>query len=256
MRIVLTIGEVARLADTTVKAVRHYHAHGLLPEPERDAAGYRRYGSAELVRLLRIRRLRELGLSVPRIRELLGDGPDTVRAALAELDRELAAKQRDITKQRKRIAELRASTVDLELPEPVAGLFTELARPEAGLAEELVEREKNAILLLNALAPEHTGSVAAFAELIWREHRALSQRIARRFQELADAPEDAPGVAELAEDLISLARQGDWAAMLGQDADRRGAALMQDYLDDFSPAQRQAITLMTRLLASPAPPPG
>jgi DNA-binding transcriptional MerR regulator len=36
---VLTIGDLARLAGTTV---RHYHAIGLLDEPPRDESGYRR----------------------------------------------------------------------------------------------------------------------------------------------------------------------------------------------------------------------
>jgi hypothetical protein len=58
----LRIGELARLAETTVRAVRHYHAVGLLPEPERDHSGYRRYSSVALLQLLRVRRMRALGL--------------------------------------------------------------------------------------------------------------------------------------------------------------------------------------------------
>ena len=38
----LTIGELASYAGVTVRAVRRYHAKGLLPEPERDHSGYRR----------------------------------------------------------------------------------------------------------------------------------------------------------------------------------------------------------------------
>src|SRR5207253_1241602 len=45
----LTIGELASYAGVTVRAVRHYHAKGLLPEPERDHSGYRRYGAAAVV---------------------------------------------------------------------------------------------------------------------------------------------------------------------------------------------------------------
>jgi hypothetical protein len=41
----LTIGQLAAYAGVTVRAVRHYHQIGLLPEPERDASGYRRYGA-------------------------------------------------------------------------------------------------------------------------------------------------------------------------------------------------------------------
>ena len=41
----ITIGQLARYAGVTIKAVRHYHKVGLLPEPERDHSGYRRYRS-------------------------------------------------------------------------------------------------------------------------------------------------------------------------------------------------------------------
>ena len=41
----LTIGQLASYTGVTVRAVRHYHQIGLLPEPDRDASGYRRYGA-------------------------------------------------------------------------------------------------------------------------------------------------------------------------------------------------------------------
>ncbi|WP_344167895.1 MerR family transcriptional regulator [Kribbella lupini] len=37
----LTISRLAAYAGVTVRAVRHYHQIGLLPEPERDHSGYR-----------------------------------------------------------------------------------------------------------------------------------------------------------------------------------------------------------------------
>ncbi len=42
----LTISQLASYAGVTVRAVRHYHAKGLLPEPPRDGSGYRRYDAA------------------------------------------------------------------------------------------------------------------------------------------------------------------------------------------------------------------
>jgi hypothetical protein len=63
---VLTIGQLAAYAGVTVRAVRHYHQIGLLPEPERDASGYRRYGAKAVVSLIRIRTLANAG--VPRRR--------------------------------------------------------------------------------------------------------------------------------------------------------------------------------------------
>ena len=52
--------EIAELAGTSLRAVRHYHDVGLLPEPERRSNGYKQCGVAHLVRLLRIKRLVDL----------------------------------------------------------------------------------------------------------------------------------------------------------------------------------------------------
>ena len=37
----VTIGQLASYAGVTIRAVRHYHQVGLLPEPDRNASGYR-----------------------------------------------------------------------------------------------------------------------------------------------------------------------------------------------------------------------
>ena len=60
--------QLAELTGTTLRTVRHYHEVGLLAEPERRANGYKQYGVAHLVRLLRIKRLTDLGLSLRRDR--------------------------------------------------------------------------------------------------------------------------------------------------------------------------------------------
>ena len=67
----LTIGQLASYAGVTVRAVRHYHAKGLLPEPERDHSGYRRYDAHAVVELIKIRTLADAGVPLARVRELL-----------------------------------------------------------------------------------------------------------------------------------------------------------------------------------------
>ena len=67
----LTISQLAAYAGVTVRAVRHYHAKGLLPEPERDDSGYRRYDAAAVVELIRIRTLADAGVPLSRVQELL-----------------------------------------------------------------------------------------------------------------------------------------------------------------------------------------
>ncbi|MDT0466653.1 MerR family transcriptional regulator [Streptomyces gibsoniae] len=46
----ITIGQAAAFAGVTVKTIRHYHQNGLIYEPHRDSSGYRRYGTADLLR--------------------------------------------------------------------------------------------------------------------------------------------------------------------------------------------------------------
>ncbi|OLS99913.1 hypothetical protein BJF90_37495 [Pseudonocardia sp. CNS-004] len=81
--------ELADLAGTTVRAVRHYHDVGLLEEPRRRANGYKQYGVAHLARVLRIKRLADLGFTLPQIAEL-GDADRHPREALRTLDSHLA----------------------------------------------------------------------------------------------------------------------------------------------------------------------
>jgi DNA-binding transcriptional MerR regulator len=82
--------EIAELAGTSLRAVRHYHEVGLLEEPARRANGYKQYGVAHLVRLLRIKRLVDLGFSLSQI-SAMGDDDDHPDDALRTLDAELAA---------------------------------------------------------------------------------------------------------------------------------------------------------------------
>ena len=66
-----SIQEIARLAGTTSRTLRHYDDVGLL-RPSRIAHnGYRHYDESALVRLQRILLLRELGLGLPQIAEVL-----------------------------------------------------------------------------------------------------------------------------------------------------------------------------------------
>lgn len=66
----MRVKEIANLAGTTTRAVRHYHALGLLPVPATRGM-QRDYGFEHLARLLRIRWLSESGLSLERIAQIL-----------------------------------------------------------------------------------------------------------------------------------------------------------------------------------------
>ena len=92
----VTVGDAARRAQLTRKAVRLYEAQGLLPEVARSAAGYRLY--SDDVRLLRfIAQARAVGLGLDAIRTLIDlrrDGTPPSREVLVVLDDRLRAVDR------------------------------------------------------------------------------------------------------------------------------------------------------------------
>ncbi|WP_058853049.1 MerR family transcriptional regulator [Nocardia jinanensis] len=81
-----SIQDLAKAAGTTSRTLRHYGQLGLLPPCRIGANGYRYYDERSLVRLQRILLLRELGVSLPVIGEILAGERDAVTALRAQLD--------------------------------------------------------------------------------------------------------------------------------------------------------------------------
>ncbi|WP_226366426.1 MerR family transcriptional regulator [Pseudonocardia sp. ICBG162] len=107
--------EIAELAGTSLRAVRHYHEVGLLTEPARRANGYKQYGVEHLVRLLRIKRLADLGFSLPQIADTLDDR-DHPEQALRTLDAELAATVDRLQRARVELAAILDRRAPADLP--------------------------------------------------------------------------------------------------------------------------------------------
>ena len=95
--------QLAELANTTVKAVRHYHEIGLLDVPERTANGYKQYGVSHLIRLVQIKRLSDLGLPLAQI-AAMGRADEDSDEAIRVLDAELAATIERLTRIRAELA--------------------------------------------------------------------------------------------------------------------------------------------------------
>jgi DNA-binding transcriptional MerR regulator len=96
----LTVGQLAARAGVRADTIRYYERAGLLPEPTRTDGDHRRYGPADLDRMLFIRGAQRLGLRLAEIRELLvvretgvcpcGPAEVLLREHVAEIDREIA----------------------------------------------------------------------------------------------------------------------------------------------------------------------
>lgn len=80
-----SIQQVAQIVGTTSRALRHYHQVGLLDPSRVGQNGYRYYDADALLRLQRILLLRELGLGLPQIAQVLGHSESPERALSGHL---------------------------------------------------------------------------------------------------------------------------------------------------------------------------
>src|ERR1039457_142988 len=114
----LTIGQLAAYAGVTARAVRHYHQIGLLPEPERDASGYRRYGASAVVSLIKIRTLDDAGVPLSKIGQMLHAAAQPFDEAVQRIDSHRREEIERLETSRKQIAQLAAGD-SLALPPEV-----------------------------------------------------------------------------------------------------------------------------------------
>jgi DNA-binding transcriptional MerR regulator len=197
---VLTISQLAAYAGVTVRAVRHYHAKGLLPEPGRDHSGYRRYDADAVVALIRIRTLAEAGVPLSRVQELLDADDEAFAAAVADVDRRLRAEIRERQRHRERIALLAAGD-SLALPPEVVAYVQRLR--DVGVPEEMVAAERDAWILVAAQLPEQMPL----------------------YMEAKNAQLDDPGVLAMYRDLAEVVTWGADDPRLDVVADRLAAEL-------------------------------
>lgn len=105
----LRIGDLASATDTKVETIRWYEKQGLLPQPGRTAGNYRAYGDEALARLSFIRRARDLGFPLDRVRALLDLASDDA-GDCAEVD---VLAQQHLDEIDRKIADLTALRVEL-----------------------------------------------------------------------------------------------------------------------------------------------
>lgn len=67
----MRISELARRTGIPAKTIRYYEATGLLPAPQREASGYRRYDEEDVDRLTFLAKAKTLSLSLAEIGDIL-----------------------------------------------------------------------------------------------------------------------------------------------------------------------------------------
>lgn len=81
-----SIQDIARLSGTTSRTLRHYGDIGLLAPSRIGSNGYRYYDEAALAKLQRILLLRELGLGLPAVADVLAGQRDDAAALRTHLE--------------------------------------------------------------------------------------------------------------------------------------------------------------------------
>lgn len=147
----ITIGQLARYAGVTIKAVRHYHKVGLLAEPARDVSGYRRYTAQDAIDLVKIRTLAEAGVPLARVKELLVAGEEEFAASITEIDETLRRREEEIRLARERVVRLRAGTA-LFVSAEAAAMLDRLR--EIGVSERGLRMEREVWVLMQSVAPD------------------------------------------------------------------------------------------------------
>jgi DNA-binding transcriptional MerR regulator len=185
---VLTIKQLADYVGVTVRAVRHYHDRGLLPEPERDAAGYRRYGAQAVADLARIKTLAEAGVPLSRVQTMLRAGPDEFARAIDEIDRNIQAEIERLQRSRERVAQL-TSGERLVLPAEVVD-YLDLLR-ELGVSERGVAMERDGWIVIAARAPDRAAEWASDKQVQMKDapFRELYLAFDRAFDLAPEDPE-------------------------------------------------------------------
>ena len=256
----LTIGQLASYTGVTVRAVHFYHQKGLLPEPERDASGYRRYHAGAVVELIRIRTLAEAGVPLSRVRELLAADPEEFTAAVEDIDRRLRAEIRQKQEHRRRIARLAAGD-SLALP-PEAVAYIEHLRC-LGFPERMVGLERDAWILVAAQLPEQMPALMSL-----KRAQLDSPAVIEMYDDLLEAADwdpDDPRLPALADRLVTLIETTSepWEdAEADFHLDDELVALLDEVFLDLVPMARRLLELLeergwkgwTRLERVHAPP--
>lgn len=236
----ITIGQLAQYVGVTTKTIRVYHDKGLLPEPNRDGSGYRRYTAADAVELVKIRTLAEAGVPLAKIAELRAAPDEEFRRALAQIDQDLASRIRGLRSTRRRLRDL-ASGHTRVLPVEVDQHLQQLG--ELGFSDRWVRMEGDLWILVFATHPDIA------LGLFHDQAQALTDHDLRRiyldYDHAHDLDPRDPILDDLARRIVSATAERYGAGDLpGQATGSQVPQLIQAAVNASSPAWRRLDSLI------------
>lgn len=264
MRTYLRIGEVAQLFGITTKTIRHYHKVGLLAEPQRTQAEYRLYTARDVLRILRIRRLQGLGLSLAQIKRILVEPEEegSLRRVLEHIVAEIDEQMRQLEMRRECIGALLAeATLDAVDHPQETPQIVELARArlaEQGIVPDEAAWKQDRAIFGTLDAPHLPGDAQQLHEAMRRvmddpEQTRRIVAIGERFASLAGQAADSPRVTLLVEEALG----SGWLDQLQQfqhfhagehrsddNHDLLGTLLTEIIVTMLSPAQQRFLEII------------
>lgn len=234
----LTISQLAKYVGVTARAVRHYHALGLLPEPPRDGSGYRRYGADGVIALTRIKALASAGVPLSQIETLMGLSADDFKAAIASIKADITGRVAQLEETKRRLDALQSGD-RMFVSEVIADYLKYLRH--IGLSEATVAYERSAWILISALHPRYADTWAA-------EKKAMIARpgvaaLYRRLDEARNWPIGDPRIVKLARKIVRILARRDPLQLAGHDeltADVQGLSLIDQFsANNASPSLQQ-----------------
>ncbi|MBR8740828.1 MerR family transcriptional regulator [Nocardiopsis sp. MG754419] len=229
--------QIADIAGTTIKTVRHYHKIGLLDEPERAANGYKQYRTQHLVRLLRIRRMSDLGVPLSQIKAM-GDIDGAPDQAIRDLNAELTATIERLQRVRAELTDILRYRAPIDVPTGFGPV-----------TDDLTDADRSLIMICSRMFTEEVTDDM-------RDMMSMRDATDREFNALpADA--DQATIEELAERMAPLI--GDIRAKHPSSRDpgvfARGGAeftestMVQAVVELYNPAQIQVLQHVNHVLA-------
>ncbi|MEV0947422.1 MerR family transcriptional regulator [Rhodococcus sp. NPDC049939] len=263
----MRIGQLAQVAGTTTRTVRHYHRLGLLNEPQRRSNGYREYTVSDAVRLIRIRWLATRGVPLGSVAALLADerSSEDDRDVVADLRALIATIEKEQAVLASRRAALTEMLAEAERGNPISALPAELARAFADAMDNAPsravgsairhDRDLAEALAMSRSAPEAllAGYKATMADELQRE-RYLTLLAEWSQLEGCDLASAESKIGALAAELLEFFDQQQMAIMEPSEEAAEvvggfgGAFSLEDLIPD--PAQREVVLRVQRELVA------